>query len=229
MGQRGSRIGLVISSIVCLSIATGCGGRMPKALADGSGRLAPCPSSPNCVSSDATDEIHSIAAFVIRGDADTAWKGLASHLAELPRVEVVTNEGGYLQAVFTTRLMRYRDDVEFQLDARSRRDSRALGVANRSRRHGRQSGADRIDSGRAGGARRRRAARGALARDSPRAPGAITPSATAPASRRLPRVCAEPERRRGPDARSRRASANPARHPARPLRSSAIASRHRAR
>jgi uncharacterized protein (DUF1499 family) len=117
MGQGGSRIGLVISSIVCLSIAAACGGRMPKALADGSGRLAPCPSSPNCVSSDATDETHGIAAYRIRGDADAAWTGLASHLAELPRVDVVTDAGGYLQAVFTTRLMRYRDDVEFQLDA----------------------------------------------------------------------------------------------------------------
>ena len=116
MGQLGSRIGLALLSFVVLSIAAGCGGRMPKTLSDGSGRLAPCPSSPNCVSSDATDGVHSIAAYRIRGDADAAWTGLVSHLAELPRVEVVSDEGGYLQAVFTTRLMRYRDDVEFQLD-----------------------------------------------------------------------------------------------------------------
>ncbi len=119
MDRRGSRMGLVLSSLVCISVAAGCGGRMPKALADGSGRLAPCPSSPNCVSSDATDALHSIAAYRIRGDVETAWKGLVSHLAGLPRVEVVRNEGGYLQAVFTTRLMRFRDDVEFQLDERA--------------------------------------------------------------------------------------------------------------
>ncbi len=89
---------------------------MPKALADGSGRLAPCPDSPNCVSSEATDAIHAIPAYRIRGDANAAWKALQSQLAELPRVEIVSDENGYLYAVFTTRLMRYRDDVEFGLD-----------------------------------------------------------------------------------------------------------------
>lgn len=98
-------------------ITAGCGGRMPRALADGSGRLAPCPASPNCVSSEATDEVHAIAPLRIRGDADAAWKGLAAHLAGLPRVEVVTAENDYLHAVFTTRIMRYRDDVELALDA----------------------------------------------------------------------------------------------------------------
>lgn len=97
-------------------LVTGCGGRMPKALVDGSGRLAPCPDSPNCVSSEATDALHAIAPLRIRGDAEAAWQGLAAHLATLPRVEIVTKEGAYLQAVFTTRLMRYRDDVELALD-----------------------------------------------------------------------------------------------------------------
>ncbi len=117
MDQNGSRIGFLSALIVCVSIAAACGGRMPKELADGNGRLAPCPDSPNCVSSEATDEVHAIAAYRIQGDATAAWQALESQLAELPRVEVVTDEGGYLHAVFTTRLMRYRDDVEFELDA----------------------------------------------------------------------------------------------------------------
>lgn len=118
MLEHESRIGLLFSLIVCISIAAACGGRMPKALEDGSGRLAPCPDSPNCVSSEATDEVHAISAYRIQGDASTAsWKALESHLADLPRVVVVTDEDGYLYAVFTTRLMHYRDDVEFGLDA----------------------------------------------------------------------------------------------------------------
>lgn len=106
---------LAALAAVCL-LVTGCGGRMPRALADGSERLAPCPASPNCVSSEATDEVHAIAPLRIRGDAAAAWTGLAAHLASLPRVEVVTTEPAYLHAVFTTRLMRYRDDVELALD-----------------------------------------------------------------------------------------------------------------
>lgn len=97
-------------------VASGCGGRMPKALADGGGRLAPCPSSPNCVSSEASDEAHSIAAYRIRGEPDSAWQALADHLRSRERVELVTDEDDYLHAVFTSALMRYRDDVEFRLD-----------------------------------------------------------------------------------------------------------------
>jgi len=102
--------------VAASSSIAGCGGRMPRALADGSGRLAPCPASPNCVSSEATDEVHGIAPLRIRGEADAVWKGLAAHLASLPRVLVVTAESDYLHAVFTTRIMRYRDDVELALD-----------------------------------------------------------------------------------------------------------------
>ena len=117
MSLNRSRIEILVSLSVCVSIAAGCGGRMPQALENGSERLAPCPASPNCVSSEATDEIHAILAYRIRGDAGTAWKALESQLAELPRVEIVSDENGYLYAVFTTRLMHYRDDVEFGLDA----------------------------------------------------------------------------------------------------------------
>lgn len=105
----------LVSFFVAL-LAAGCGGRMPKALADGSGRLAPCPASPNCVSSEANDEAHSIAAYRIRGEPEAAWQALADHLRSLERVEIVTAEADYLHAVFTSALMGYRDDVEFGLD-----------------------------------------------------------------------------------------------------------------
>lgn len=107
---------VLVAGSLCTS---GCGGRMPAALAEGSGRLAPCPASPNCVSSEATDALHAIPAYRIRGDAGAAWAALATHVRALPGVEVVTAEDYYLHAVFTTRLMRYRDDVELGLDAES--------------------------------------------------------------------------------------------------------------
>lgn len=96
--------------------ALGCGGRMPKALAEGSGRFAPCPASPNCVSSEARDEAHAIAAYRIRGEADAAWRALTDHLRTRERVEIATLEADYLHAVFKSALMGYRDDVEFRLD-----------------------------------------------------------------------------------------------------------------
>lgn len=103
--------------LVCILVA-GCAGRMPTALADGSGRFAPCPASPNCVSSDApaSDAVHAIAPLVLRGSADAAFAALGEHLRATERVDVVVAETGYVQAVFTTPLMRYRDDVEFALE-----------------------------------------------------------------------------------------------------------------
>ena len=112
MDRRSIAFVLFVGSLV----ASGCGGRIPHALVDGSGRLAPCPSSPNCVSSEASDEAHSISAYHIRGGAEAAWQALVAHLRSLERVELVTDEDDYLHAVFTSALMRYRDDVEFRLD-----------------------------------------------------------------------------------------------------------------
>lgn len=101
-----------------LSLA-GCGGRMPDDLGASGGLLGGCPESPNCVSSasPASDEQHSIAPFVVRGDGQAAWSALVAAVEALPRTEIVKNEGGYLQAVQTSALMRYNDDFEFLLDA----------------------------------------------------------------------------------------------------------------
>ncbi|MFK7897853.1 MAG: DUF1499 domain-containing protein [Myxococcota bacterium] len=98
-------------------LAAGCGGKMPEDLGAKGDRLGDCPESPNCVSSFATDEGHSIAAYALTGSAQGAWSGLGALLASRDDVEVVKNEGGYVHAVFTTPLMRYQDDVEFLLSA----------------------------------------------------------------------------------------------------------------
>ena len=96
----------------------GCGGRMPEDLGSRGGMLGGCPESPNCVSSasPASDEQHSIAPFTIEGDGQAAWSVLVEAVGTLPRTEIVKNEGGYLQAVQTSALMRYNDDFEFLLD-----------------------------------------------------------------------------------------------------------------
>ena len=104
-----------IGAIVGVIAAVGCGGRMPEGLGPSAGGLAPCPSSPNCVSSAAEDEVHAIAAYAIDGSLEGAWQGLQAVLADTPRVEIVTARSDYIHAVFTSALMRYRDDVEFWL------------------------------------------------------------------------------------------------------------------
>lgn len=119
------RMGMLLSATCWL----GCGGRMPDGLGTDQGSFAPCPNKPNCVSSFANDEDHQIAAFAIQGSAEAAWGGLQTFLEDAPRVEIVTSSRNYIHAVYTSSVMRYRDDVEFVL----RQDENEIAVRSASR------------------------------------------------------------------------------------------------
>jgi uncharacterized protein (DUF1499 family) len=82
------------------------------------GRLAGCPGSPNCVSTEATDDEHSIAPLTFDGTAEEAMARLKGVVQQMPRSVVVTASESYLHAEFTTLFFRYTDDVEFQVDAK---------------------------------------------------------------------------------------------------------------
>jgi uncharacterized protein (DUF1499 family) len=112
-----ARTGLAFSIGLALVASSGCGGRMPGDLGLAGDQFKPCPDSPNCVSSFATDEQHGIAAIQIDGPSAAAWQALELELESRARVAIVTRSDGYLHAVFTSKLMRYRDDVEFHLNA----------------------------------------------------------------------------------------------------------------
>jgi len=91
-------------------------GKRPTNLGHGTGRLAPCKTSPNCVSSqaDPKDQEHYIAPLALKGgDAMAAVK---KAVEAMPRVTVVRVEPGYLYAEFQSRLMGFVDDVEFLAD-----------------------------------------------------------------------------------------------------------------
>lgn len=74
--------------------------------------LAPCPSSPNCVSStDANaDEYHHIAAFSVNSPAQ--WQLLQTTLLEMPRTRQLDRSENYLHAVVTSKILRFKDDIE---------------------------------------------------------------------------------------------------------------------
>ncbi len=80
------------------------------------GRLAGCPDSPNCVSTAATDDEHSVAPLTFDGTAEEAMVRLKGVIESLPRTVVVTANESYLHAEFTTLIFRYTDDVEFQVN-----------------------------------------------------------------------------------------------------------------
>ena len=78
--------------------------------------LAPCPSSPNCVSTQATDQSHQIMPYRYRHNLATAKDTLKTIVNRLPRTRLVEENDGYLHYEFTSLLLRFVDDVEFVFD-----------------------------------------------------------------------------------------------------------------
>jgi uncharacterized protein (DUF1499 family) len=79
--------------------------------------LAPCPASPNCVSSQADDREHFTEPLRFTGDATLAWKRLKSALAKESRLTIIEDTGSYLHAEARSLVFRFVDDVEFVLNA----------------------------------------------------------------------------------------------------------------
>lgn len=79
--------------------------------------LAPCPSSPNCVSTLAgEDSQHAIGPYPYRKSRADAKEFLKAVVANLPRTKLVHEEEDYLHYEFTSLLLRFVDDVEFVFD-----------------------------------------------------------------------------------------------------------------
>jgi uncharacterized protein (DUF1499 family) len=79
-------------------------------------RLAPCPSSPNCVSTQAQDEQHAITPLRYHKHQAAAKEALKTAVLSLPRTKLVEEDESYLHFEFTSRLLRFVDDVEFLFD-----------------------------------------------------------------------------------------------------------------
>ena len=78
--------------------------------------LEPCPSSPNCVSTQAQDESHTIAPIRYRKSRVEAKEALKEVIRSLPRTRLVEEDETYLHYEFTSLLLRFVDDVEFLFD-----------------------------------------------------------------------------------------------------------------
>ena len=83
------------------------------------GELAPCPSSPNCVSSQApADDNHHIEPIMFEGDAADAYQTLLSIVQGLPRTEVIeTTENEYIYAEARSEFWSFIDDLEIYIDS----------------------------------------------------------------------------------------------------------------
>jgi len=113
----------MVRSLLMLALL-GCGAEAPPISAAISpsvehdvSRLKPCPESPNCVCSqgDPADAQHYIEA--LKAPSGDAMAALKTTVTAMPRVAVLEEGDGYLKTVFTSKIFRFKDDVEFELDA----------------------------------------------------------------------------------------------------------------
>ena len=75
--------------------------------------LAPCPDSPNCVSSLATDGERRVAPLQVAETRKASMARLQALLRQLPRVEFDVVGQSRIQARFSSRILRFVDDVTF--------------------------------------------------------------------------------------------------------------------
>jgi uncharacterized protein (DUF1499 family) len=97
-----------------------CSGTRPSNLGVQGGKLAPCPESPNCVSTFASDKTHAIKPLSYTGTNVEAKRKLIRVIDSLPRTRIISDTGNYLDVEFTSFLWRFVDDVEFVLDDSSK-------------------------------------------------------------------------------------------------------------
>jgi len=104
---------------LALFIISACtGNKVTTGIVDG--RLAPCPESPNCVSSDtsdATDKEHFVKPYRLKAAPAQAWQGLQNVVAAQERVTLISVDDTYLHVEFRSAIFRFVDDTEFQLRA----------------------------------------------------------------------------------------------------------------
>jgi len=85
-------------------------------------QLAPCPSYPACVSSQASpgDEAHAIAPLAYSGTLTEARDRIVAILEAMERTTVIVVADDYVYAESVTPGLRYTDDVEFTFDAKTK-------------------------------------------------------------------------------------------------------------
>ena len=91
----------------------------PNNLGVANGKLAPCPSTPNCVSSQAENPDQLIAPLAFSTSAEEAQANLLAVLETMPRLNIAENQPNYIRAETQSPMIGFIDDNEFYIDEES--------------------------------------------------------------------------------------------------------------
>ncbi len=79
--------------------------------------LAPCPDSPNCVCSEATDHKHFIQPFEVFTTPEQDLQLIVDIIQSMPRTTIIKHTDNYIHAEFRSKVFKFVDDVEFLYDS----------------------------------------------------------------------------------------------------------------
>ena len=85
------------------------------------GKFQPCPKSPNCISSQSTNEKHKMEPLSYLTNLEEAKTKIKDIIGSFKRTKLITEEVNYLHFEFRTATFKFIDDVEFYFDDSSKR------------------------------------------------------------------------------------------------------------
>ena len=103
------QIMIVLTSLIFF---TGCTGVIPK-LGIENGQLIQCPTTPNCVNSQAKDKKHYIEPILMTGTPLEVKNHILKILNELKRAKIIVAEDHYIRVEFISKVFRFIDDLKF--------------------------------------------------------------------------------------------------------------------
>ena len=111
--QRAGKCRFLI--VLALFLLTSCNVGNKSKLGIVDAQLTPCPSSPNCVSSDTISAEQKVMPFELTMPPTKAWDLLVEHVSQLPRTELVRQEPRYLYVECRSQFFGFVDDLEFHM------------------------------------------------------------------------------------------------------------------
>ncbi len=84
------------------------------------GRLTPLSKKPNGVSTQASDDTKKVETWPLKDSLSTTMKGIESAINSYGGARIIEQTDNYLYAVFTTKSMKFNDDVEFWIDEKNK-------------------------------------------------------------------------------------------------------------
>ncbi|MEW5735512.1 MAG: DUF1499 domain-containing protein [Thermodesulfobacteriota bacterium] len=113
------KILLLLAPLAALALC-GCAAAKP-APQMANGELAPCPGSPNCVSSLAKESSRYIAPIAFNTDPKSAMERLAKVIAAMPNAKIEKQGPELIEASFKSKVFGFVDDLTARMDAANNR------------------------------------------------------------------------------------------------------------